>query len=69
MSARCSRSYWPARSSLTAGSACLSPFSSSPRWRTQLFRSAAIPRRLMPAAIALGTTTFTMSALPGTPAI
>src|SRR5271163_4863386 len=35
----------------------------------QLFRSAAIPRRLMPAAIALGTTTFTMSALPGTPAI
>jgi H+/gluconate symporter-like permease len=35
----------------------------------QLFRAAAIPRRLMPAAIALGTTTFTMSALPGTPAI
>jgi len=35
----------------------------------QLFRSAGIPRRLMPAAIALGTTTFTMSALPGTPAI
>jgi H+/gluconate symporter-like permease len=35
----------------------------------QLFRTAAIPRRLMPAAIALGTTTFTMSALPGTPAI
>ena len=35
----------------------------------QLFRSAAIPRRLMPAAIALGTSTFTMSALPGTPAI
>jgi H+/gluconate symporter-like permease len=34
-----------------------------------LFRAAAIPRRLMPAAIALGTTTFTMSALPGTPAI
>src|SRR5215831_7403538 len=34
-----------------------------------LFRSAGIPRRLMPAAIALGTTTFTMSALPGTPAI
>src|SRR5712671_675977 len=34
-----------------------------------LFRSAAIPRRLMPAAIALGTSTFTMSALPGTPAI
>ncbi|MFI5409057.1 GntP family permease [Kaistia sp. UC242_56] len=34
-----------------------------------LFRRAAIPRRLMPAAIALGTSTFTMSALPGTPAI
>ena len=34
-----------------------------------LFRMAAIPRRLMPAAIALGTSTFTMSALPGTPAI
>ncbi len=34
-----------------------------------LFRSAAIPRRLMPAAIALGTSTFTMSALPGSPAI
>src|SRR6476660_3766962 len=35
----------------------------------ELFRAAAIPKRLMPAAIALGTTTFTMSALPGTPAI
>jgi H+/gluconate symporter-like permease len=34
-----------------------------------LFRSAGIPRRLLPAAIALGTMTFTMSALPGTPAI
>ncbi|MFC0400007.1 GntP family permease [Paraburkholderia rhizosphaerae] len=34
-----------------------------------LFRSANVPRRLMPAAIALGTSTFTMSALPGTPAI
>jgi H+/gluconate symporter-like permease len=34
-----------------------------------LFRSAAIPRRLMPAAIVLGTSTFTMSALPGTPSI
>jgi H+/gluconate symporter-like permease len=34
-----------------------------------LFRTAAIPRRLMPAAIALGTSTFTMSALPGTPSI
>jgi H+/gluconate symporter-like permease len=35
----------------------------------ELFRSANIPRRLMPAAIALGTSTFTMSALPGTPSI
>src|SRR5271169_6587626 len=35
----------------------------------ELFRAAGIPRRLMPAAIALGTSTFTMSALPGTPAI
>ncbi len=34
-----------------------------------LFRAAEIPNRLMPAAIALGTMTFTMSALPGTPAI
>jgi len=34
-----------------------------------LFRTAALPRRLMPAALALGTSTFTMSALPGTPAI
>ena len=35
----------------------------------ELFRVADIPHRLMPAAIALGTSTFTMSALPGTPAI
>ena len=34
-----------------------------------LFRAAQIPRRLMPAAIMLGASTFTMSALPGTPAI
>jgi H+/gluconate symporter-like permease len=34
-----------------------------------LFRDAGIPRRLMPAAIVLGTSTFTMSALPGTPSI
>jgi H+/gluconate symporter-like permease len=34
-----------------------------------LFRVANIPNRLMPAAVALGTSTFTMSALPGTPAI
>ena len=34
-----------------------------------LFRKAEIPRRLMPAAIMLGTSTFTMSAMPGTPSI
>ncbi len=34
-----------------------------------LFRSAGIPRRLMPAALMLGTATFTMSAMPGTPSI
>src|SRR3954451_4901573 len=35
----------------------------------ELFRGAGIPRRLMPASIVLGTSTFTMSALPGTPSI
>jgi H+/gluconate symporter-like permease len=35
----------------------------------EVFRAADIPRRLMPAAVALGTVTFTMSAAPGTPAI
>ena len=35
----------------------------------KLFRSADIPRRLMPAAVLLGTSTFTMSAIPGTPSI
>lgn len=35
----------------------------------ELFRAAAIPKRLIPAAIALGAFTFTMTALPGTPAI
>ncbi|HKB21631.1 MAG TPA: Na+/H+ antiporter NhaC family protein, partial [Methyloceanibacter sp.] len=34
-----------------------------------MFRAADIPRRLMPATIGLGTLTFTMSALPGTPAL
>src|ERR1700761_8098508 len=34
-----------------------------------LFRAAEIPRRLIPAAVVLGTSTFTMSALPGTPSI
>jgi H+/gluconate symporter-like permease len=35
----------------------------------EMFRVADIPRRLMPATIALGAATFTMSALPGTPSI
>jgi H+/gluconate symporter-like permease len=35
----------------------------------ELFRAAGIPRRLMPGSIVLGTSTFTMSALPGTPSI
>jgi H+/gluconate symporter-like permease len=34
-----------------------------------MFKAADIPRRLMPAAIMLGSATFTMSALPGSPAI
>lgn len=34
-----------------------------------LFRQANIPKRLIPASIALGSFTFTMTALPGTPAI
>ncbi len=34
-----------------------------------LFRQAHIPKRLIPATIALGAFTFTMTALPGTPAI
>lgn len=34
-----------------------------------LFREAGVPQRLIPAAIALGAFTFTMTALPGTPAI
>ncbi|WP_312753658.1 GntP family permease [Rummeliibacillus suwonensis] len=35
----------------------------------QLFKEADIPKRLMPATIALGAFTFTMDALPGTPQI
>ncbi len=35
----------------------------------ELFRSAGVPKRLIPATIALGAFTFTMTALPGTPAI
>jgi H+/gluconate symporter-like permease len=34
-----------------------------------LFRRASVPKRLVPATIALGAFTFTMTALPGTPAI
>ena len=34
-----------------------------------LFQAADVPKRLMPATIALGAFTFTMTALPGTPAI
>ncbi len=34
-----------------------------------LFARGGVPERLMPAAVMLGTSTFTMSALPGTPAI
>lgn len=36
---------------------------------TAMFRQADIPKRLIPATIALGAFTFTMTALPGTPAI
>jgi H+/gluconate symporter-like permease len=35
----------------------------------QMFREGQIPKRLIPGAIALGSFTFTMTALPGTPAI
>jgi len=35
----------------------------------ELFRRANAPKRLIPGAIALGSFTFTMTALPGTPAI
>lgn len=34
-----------------------------------LFKAADIPKRLIPATIALGSFTFTMTAMPGTPAI
>jgi len=34
-----------------------------------LFRDASIPKRLIPGALALGAFSFTMSAMPGTPAI
>lgn len=35
----------------------------------ELFRSSGIPKRLLPATIALGAFTFTMDALPGSPQI
>ena len=35
----------------------------------ELFRAVDVPKRLIPATIALGAFTFTMTALPGTPAI
>ncbi|GHU13011.1 citrate transporter [Alphaproteobacteria bacterium] len=35
----------------------------------ELFRKSATPKRLIPGAIAIGSFTFTMVALPGTPAI
>lgn len=35
----------------------------------ELFRASDIPKRLIPAAIALGAFTFTMTALPGSPTI
>src|SRR5262245_708658 len=34
-----------------------------------LFRAADIPSRLIPAALILGTSTFSMSAVPGTPSV
>ena len=43
-------------------------FSIYPIART-LFQNANIPKRFIPACIALGSFTFTMTALPGTPAI
>ena len=36
---------------------------------TALFREVGMPKRFIPGAIALGSFTFTMTALPGTPAI
>lgn len=36
---------------------------------SEMFKAAQIPKRLIPATIALGTFTFTMDALPGTPQI
>lgn len=36
---------------------------------SEMFKASGIPKRLMPATIALGAFTFTMDALPGTPQI
>jgi hypothetical protein len=63
-----SRSCWPALVTYGGVSLFVAFFVLAPMAQA-LFRAASIPRRLMPAAIALGTSTFTMSALPGTPAI
>ena len=68
-SAPSSRWFSPARWSPTAASASSSLFSCSRRWRMRCFAPQRSRSRLMPAAIALGTSTFTMSMLPGTPAI
>lgn len=35
----------------------------------EMFRSADIPRRLLPATVGLGAFTFTMSVMPGTPSV
>src|ERR1700704_1807717 len=52
-----------------AAAACSAPFSVLRPLAQALFRAATIPRRLVPAAIAPGPSTFTMPAFPGTPAI
>ena len=46
---------------------CSSHSSCWRRWRMRCFARRRSRGRLMPAAIVLGTSTFTMSALPGTP--
>ncbi len=60
---------WPAPSSPMAASGLFVALFVLAPMAEALFRVADIPRRLMPPAIALGTFTFTMMALPGTPAI
>jgi len=67
----CFRSYSPVPRSLMAASVFSSHSSCWPRWRMRCFAQPealdAGGDRARP--IALGTSTFTMSALPGTPAI